>query len=171
MALESANSGGLSAETTSWASAHMIERISESVVQVRKGGGWSVGAGVVWDKDGLVLTNYHVVARGRRGRKVRVILRDGQRFDAEVVKSGPGLGLALLRLRDNRGDLSAVSVRDSDALRVGELVFAIGHLGGRLGTITAGIVSGMGLMRGLGGGRATSSRMWLWRQETRAGHS
>jgi len=138
-------------EAISSASARMIERASESVVQVRSGGGRGVGAGVIWDKEGLVLTNYHVVTRGRRGRRVRVILRDGQRFDAEIARRSRGLDLALLQLRESLSDLPAVSVGDSDALRVGELVFAIGHPWGRLGTITAGIVSGMGLMRELGG--------------------
>jgi serine protease Do len=149
MALESVNPGRPSAEMTTWASVGMIERASESVVQVRSGGGRGVGAGVIWDKDRLVLTSYHVVTRARRSRKVRVILRDGQRFDAEIVKRSRGLDLALLRLRDSPGDLPAVSVGDSDALRVGELVFAVGHPWGRPGTITAGVVSGMGLARGL----------------------
>lgn len=130
----------------------MIERASESVVQVRSGGGRGVGAGVIWDKNGLVLTNYHVVTRRRWGKKVWVISRDGRRSDAEIVKRSSDLDLALLRLRDSPGDLPTVSVGDSDALRVGALVFAIGHPWGRLGTITVGIVSGMGLMRGLGGG-------------------
>src|SRR5215212_7477916 len=151
MALESVNPGEPSLEAISSASARMIERASESVVQVRIGGGRGVGAGVIWDKEGLVLTNYHVVTRGRRGRRVRVILRDGQRFDAEIARRSRGLDLALLQLRESLSDLPAVSVGDSDALRVGELVFAIGHPWGRLGTITAGIVSGMGLMRELGG--------------------
>jgi serine protease Do len=150
MALESANPGRPSAEVTSWASAQVFERASESVVQVRSGGSRGVGAGVIWDKNGLVLTNYHVVARGRRGGKVRVVLRDGRRFDAEVVKRGRSLDLALLRLRDSPGELPTVSFGDSDTLRVGELVFAVGHPWGLPGTITAGIVSGLGLMRGLG---------------------
>jgi serine protease Do len=106
---------------------------------------------VISDADGLVLTNHHVVARGRRGRKVRVTLHDGQTYDAEVVKRGRSLDLALLRISDSPVDLPAASVGDSGKLRIGELVFAIGHPWGRLGAVTAGIVSGLGVVRGAGG--------------------
>jgi serine protease Do len=138
-----------SAEAASSASARMIEHAQKSVVQVRSRGR-GAGAGVIWDKNGLVLTNHHVVAGRRRGRKIRVVLQDGRTFDAEVVKRGRGLDLALLRLEDSPGDLPA-PVGDSDALRVGELVFAIGHPWVRLGEVTAGIVSGLGVVRGPGG--------------------
>ena len=139
-----------SAEVISSASAQMIGRTHESVVQVRSWGR-GVGAGVIWDEDGLVLTNHHVVAGGRRGVKVKVALYDGQAFDAEVVKGGRDLDLALLRIEDAPGDLSAVPLGDSDALRVGGLVYAIGHPWGRLGAVTAGIVSGLGAVQGPGG--------------------
>ena len=136
------------AETASSASAGMIEHSHESVVQVRSWGR-GTGAGVIWDKDGLVLTNHHVVSGGRRGARVRVVLHDGRTFDAEIVKRDRNLDLALLRIND--GDLPAAPVGDSDALRVGELVYAIGHPWGRLGTVTAGIVSGLGVVRRPGG--------------------
>lgn len=139
-----------SAEVISSASAQMIGRTHESVVQVQSGGR-GVGAGVIWDEDGLVLTNHHVVAGGRRGVKVKVALYDGQAFDAEVVKGGRDLDLALLRIEDAPGDLPAVPLGDSDALRVGGLVYAIGHPWGRLGAVTAGIVSGLGVVQGPGG--------------------
>jgi serine protease Do len=138
MALEAASSEG----------AHMVERALKSVVQVQSRGR-SSGAGVIWDADGLVLTNHHVVAGGRRGGKVRVILHDERALDAEVLKRGRNLDLALLRIED--GDLPAAPVGDSDKLRVGELVYAIGHPWGRLGAVTAGIVSGLGTARGPGG--------------------
>jgi serine protease Do len=139
-----------SAEVISSASAQMIGRTHESVVQVQSWGR-GVGAGVIWDEDGLVLTNHHVVAGGRRGVKVKVALYDGQAFDAEVVKGGRDLDLALLRIEDAPGDLPAVPLGDSDALRVGGLVYAIGHPWGRLGAVTAGIVSGLGVVQGPGG--------------------
>ena len=136
------------AETASSASAGMIERSHESAVQVRVWGR-GTGAGVIWEKSGLVLTNHHVVSGGRRGARVQVVLHDGRAFDAEVVKRGRNLDLALLRIGD--GDLSAAPIGDSDALRVGELVYAIGHPWGHPGTVTAGIVSGLGVVNGPGG--------------------
>jgi serine protease Do len=151
MALESIDPVESSAEAASSASARMIERAYQSVVQVQSGGR-GTGAGVIWCTDRLVLTNHHVVARRRRGRKVRVVLHDGRAFEAEVAKRGRNLDLALLSIKDSPGNLSAALVGDSDALRVGELVYAIGHPWGRLGAVTAGIVSGLGVVHGLIGG-------------------
>jgi serine protease Do len=138
-----------SAEVVSSASAEMVGRAHESVVQVQSWGR-GVGAGVVWEEDGLVLTNHHVVAGGRRGAKVKVV-HDDRAFDAEVVKRGRDLDLALLHIKDAPGDLPPAPVGDSDKLRVGGLVYAIGHPWGRLGAVTAGIVSGLGVVRGPGG--------------------
>ena len=129
----------------------MVGRAQESVAQVRSRGR-GVGAGVIWAGEGLVVTNHHVVAGRSRNPKVTVVLRDGREVDAEVVKRGHNLDLALLRLEDAPHDLSAAPVGDSDALRVGELVYAIGHPWGRLGAVTAGVVSGLGVAGGPGGG-------------------
>jgi serine protease Do len=128
------------------AGAAMIEDARRSVVQVRTGGR-GIGAGVIWPGDGLVLTNYHVVAGGRRN--VQVALHDGRTLGADVIKSSRSLDLAQLRLGDNH-DLPAALVGDSDALRVGELVYAIGHPWGRVGAVSAGIVGGVGDLRGPG---------------------
>jgi serine protease Do len=129
------------------ASGEMVGRAQESVVQVRARGRGG-GAGVIWDGSGLVLTNHHVVVGRRRGAKVSVVLRDGQELEAEVVKRGRNLDLALLRIKGGPGDLPAAPVGDSDALRVGQLVYAIGHPWGRLGAVTAGVVSGLGVAGG-----------------------
>ena len=138
-----ANSGeGSVARAASTAVAEILEEARRGVVEVKSGGRGS-GAGVVWPGRGLVLTNNHVVGRGRRGG-VRLTLHDGLALEAEVVKRSRGLDLALLRLRGKTGGLPAVPVGDSDALRVGELVFAIGHPWGKPGTATAGVVSGLG---------------------------
>jgi serine protease Do len=130
-----------SATSVALAGAQMIEDARRSVVQVRSGGR-GIGAGVIWPGDGLVLTNYHVVAGGRRG--VKAALHDGRTLGADVMKSSRTLDLALLRLIGDHGDLPAAPVGDSDALRVGELVYAIGHPWGRVGAVSAGIVGGVG---------------------------
>ena len=115
----------------------MIEEAQRSVVQVRSGGR-GIGAGVIWPGDGLVLTNYHVVAGGHRN--VKLAFHDGRTLDADVLKSSRSLDLALLRLMGDPGDLTVAPVGDSGALRVGELVYAIGHPWGQVGSVSAGIV-------------------------------
>ena len=137
------------------AAVRMIEGVQRSVVQVRSSG-QGVGAGVIWPGDGLVLTNHHVVSGRRRRGNIRVALRDGRTLEADVVKSGLDLDLALLRLEGDHGNLPAAPVGDSDALRVGELVYAIGHPWGSVGAVSAGIVGGVGELRGPG--RGSSAR-------------
>jgi serine protease Do len=117
----------------------MLERIRPSVVQVQSGGR-GIGAGVVWRTEGAVITNHHVVAGGPG--PIRVILPDGREFDAKVENSNPTLDLALLKV--DATDLPAAPVADSSHLRVGELVFAVGHPWGHKNVVTAGIVSGLG---------------------------
>lgn len=144
-------SGGAPADL---AGVRMIEEVQRSVVQVRSSGR-GIGAGVIWPGDSLVLTNHHVISGRRRRGNIRVALHDGRTFDADVVKSGRNLDLALLRLEGDYGDLPAVPVGDSDALRVGELVYAIGHPWGSVGAVSAGIVGGVGELRGPGRGSST----------------
>jgi len=138
------------------AGTRMIERAQRSVVQVRSDGR-GIGAGVIWVPDGLAMTNHHVIAGGRRS--VTVALHDGRTFDAEVLKSSRTLDLALLRLDGDDLDLPSAPVGDSDALRVGELVYAIGHPWGSVGAVSAGIIGGVGELRGSGrGSRGSSAR-------------
>lgn len=138
------------------------------------GGGFprGAGAGFVWDPGGseegpLVVTNHHVVAaaggRGSRsGGGVEVVLADEQSFRAEVVGESRSLDLALLRLLGDAPEenLTALPVGDSDALRPGELVFAVGHPWGRRGAVTAGVVVAVGPMgwRGVRGGPRGGAR-------------
>jgi serine protease Do len=142
------------------AGARMIEDAQRSVVQVRSSGR-GVGAGVIWPGDGLVLTNHHVISGRRRRGNIRVALHDGRTLEADVVKSGRRLDLALLRLEGDPGDLPAVLIGDSDALRVGELVYAIGHPWGSIGAVSAGIVGGVGEFRGQGRGSYVRSDVAL----------
>jgi serine protease Do len=146
--------GEVSGGSSVLAGTRMIEDAQRSIVQVRSGGR-GVGAGVIWPGDGLVLTNYHVISGRRRSDDVRVALHDGRTFDAEVVRSGRRLDLALLGLEGDPEDLPAAAVGDSDTLRVGELVYAIGHPWGTVGAVSAGIIGGVGELRGPGRGPST----------------
>ncbi|MCS7310252.1 MAG: trypsin-like peptidase domain-containing protein [Armatimonadota bacterium] len=100
----------------------------------------SLGSGVIVSRDGLILTNNHVIAGASR---ISVTLADGRRFaDAQVVGTDPATDLALLRIRAN--NLPAIKWGDSRALEVGEWVLAIGNPYGLSQTVTAGIVSAKG---------------------------
>jgi serine protease Do len=129
LALNNAFSSGL---------VEMIEQAQASVVQVRRGDR-GAGTGVIWQTNGGIITNHHVIAH--TGSKTLVELQDGRVLEAQIVDSDPTLDVALLKVP--AGNLTAIPVADSTKLRVGELVFAIGHPWGQRGVVTAGIVSAL----------------------------
>ncbi len=99
----------------------------------------SVGSGVIVVEDGVIVTNYHVVANSD---EVDVALADGRRFKAELVGADAATDLAVLRI-DAR-QLPTAAWGDSDTVEVGEMVWAIGNPFGLDRTITYGIVSAVG---------------------------
>lgn len=105
-----------------------------------------LGAGFVFDQDGLIITNNHVVEGAER---VTVRLQDYREFAAEVVGTDPLTDLALLRI-ETEEELPVVTLGDSDEIRVGEDVVAIGNPFGLSSTVTTGIVSAKG--RNISGG-------------------
>jgi len=100
----------------------------------------SLGSGVIFDaKEGLVLTNNHVI---HRADEITVSLTDGRSFQAELVGSDPATDVALIKIPAEH--LSALPLADSDQLRVGDFVVAIGNPFGLGQTVTSGIVSALG---------------------------
>jgi Do/DeqQ family serine protease len=99
----------------------------------------SLGSGVIVSQDGLVVSNYHVVGAAT---EITVILADRREFRADVVLADADSDLAVLRLRGATG-LTALPLRDSDGVEVGELVLAIGNPFGLGQTVSMGIVSGL----------------------------
>ena len=99
-----------------------------------------LGSGFLISKDGVVVTTNHVVANATT---MKVKLEDGREFGAELVGSDPMTDIAVIRLKDAR-DLPFVEFGDSDRLRVGDAVVAVGNPFGLGGTVTSGIVSAMG---------------------------
>jgi serine protease Do len=97
----------------------------------------SLGSGFIIDASGIVVTNNHVIADAD---EVTVILNDGSRLKAEILGRDTKVDLALLRVKPEK-PLTAVSFGDSDRLRLGEWVVAIGNPFSLGGTVTAGIVS------------------------------
>lgn len=125
--------------------AALAERLRLSTVVVRDGrrGG---GSGIIWRPDGLIVTNAHVV----RGSAARIELSDGRAFDARVIARDPRQDLASLKIPAE--DLPAAAIGDSDSVRPGELVFAVGNPLGINGALTTGIIHAHGPAAGRRGG-------------------
>jgi serine protease Do/serine protease DegQ len=100
----------------------------------------SLGSGVIVDsRQGYVVTNHHVIDKADT---ITVILRDGRRLQAKVIGSDSETDVAVIQVAD--GNLTALPLANSDALRVGDFVVAIGNPFGLGQTVTSGIVSALG---------------------------
>ena len=125
----------LRAETPPPHLAPVAERLRAVTVEV--GGDDGNGSGILWAPD-LVVTNAHVT----RAASPQVRLADGRRLAAQLVAADRRADLALLRVPRTR--VALASLADSDGVRVGALVVALGHPLGLRGTLTAGIVHALG---------------------------
>src|SRR5579862_7811870 len=121
----------------------IAERLRRSTAQITTGDG-GMGSGVIWNSDGLILTNAHVA----RTAEVQVELWDGRRFRAPVTARDPRRDLAALRI--DAPDLEPAVAGDSTALRPGEVVLAIGNPLGFSGALSAGVVHSVGRLPGMG---------------------
>ncbi|WP_338698001.1 trypsin-like peptidase domain-containing protein [Streptomyces sp. Q6] len=121
--------------------AGVAEAVSPSIVEVNATltSGSSTGSGVILTSDGEILTNNHVIS-GASSVKVRT--SDGTSYTAEVVGTDAKKDLALLKLKNASG-LKAATLGDSDGVKVGDDVVAIGSPEGLTGTVTSGIVSAL----------------------------
>ncbi len=95
-----------------------------------------LGSGVIISKDGYIVTNNHVIDGAER---LEVTLNDNRTFNATVIGADPTTDLALIKIDEN--DLPVIPMGDSDALKVGEWVLAVGNPFGLTSTVTTGIVS------------------------------
>jgi serine protease Do len=101
-----------------------------------------MGSGMILDKEGHILTNYHVV---RDVDDIQVVLADKRTFKAEIVGTDPKTDVAIIRIKGHvPDDLPPVSLGDSDAMKVGDMVIAIGAPFGLQQTVTEGIISATG---------------------------
>ncbi len=121
---------------------HVVDTVSPAVISITGRPGTSdggQGSGFIISPDGLAITNSHV-ASGRS--RLIATTTDGDRLDCEVIGDDPSTDLALLRLSGR--DLPHVRIGDSQLLRVGQLVIAMGSPLGLHSTVSTGVVSGVG---------------------------
>ncbi len=131
--------------------ADLYAKVRPSVVQVNSSGkSTGIGSGIVIDKDGHILTNNHVVADGDQ---LDVQFSDGSAASAKVVGTDPGNDLALLKVDVPSNKLTPATLADSDKVRVGDFVIAVGNPFGIEDSLTSGIVSGVGRTLSGGAGR------------------
>ncbi|WP_344867106.1 S1C family serine protease, partial [Planomonospora alba] len=111
-------------------------------IEVAAAGGSGEGSGVVLSTDGLILTNNHVVESAGRDGKVTVKFSDGRTASATIVGTDPATDLAVIRAEGVSG-LTVAALGDSDRVKVGDSVLAIGSPLGLSGSVSAGIVSAL----------------------------
>jgi serine protease Do len=147
----------------------IVERINDVVVNIRSvsEGGEGVGSGFIIDKSGLIATNFHLISNSDARRRlfggettartqsklvtsVTVTLHDGRQFPASVKGYDEATDIAILQIVPSGAPLPVADLGDSDAIRVGEWVIAVGNPLGLDHTVTVGIVSAKG-RSGFGG--------------------
>jgi len=127
----------------------IFKRGQTSVVHVKaarmsdgeEGPAQAVGSGFFVDREGRVVTNYHVIGSSS---ELQIVLSDGQTLNAIVVGTAPSLDLALLKVEvPEEKEFLPLSLADSDAVQVGQKALAIGNPLGLHNTLTVGVVSGL----------------------------
>ena len=117
----------------------VYEEVNPAVVNIVIGSGQ--GSGFLFDTNGHIVTNNHVVASGGQ---IVVNFDDGRQLSATVVGTDPSSDLAVIQVDPNQiSDITPVSLADSDALKVGQIVIAIGSPFGLQSSMTTGIISGL----------------------------
>lgn len=110
---------------------------TRNVLEIPRGS----GSGFVWDRNGHIVTNYHVI---EGADKATVTLADRSAWEAELIGAAPEKDLAILKIKIASNKLQPIPIGSSDDLRVGQSVYAIGNPFGLDQTLTTGIVSALG---------------------------
>jgi 2-alkenal reductase len=121
----------------------LYERVMPGIVslQVLGDGGGSQGSGFVYDDQGHIITNFHVV---EGAQQVEVDFTTGYKVYGTVIGTDPDSDLAIVKVNAPASELRPIPLGDSDTLKVGQTVIAIGNPFGLSGTMTTGVVSALG---------------------------
>jgi putative serine protease PepD len=131
------------ATNPNWTATAAAVAPSVVAITVKSGQGEAQGSGVIIDAKGHILTNNHVVSGAGNGTAMTVTLNDGRTYKASVAGTDASTDLAVITLSGPPSDLKPIAIGDSDAIKVGDPVMAIGNPLGLAGTVTTGIVSAL----------------------------
>jgi S1-C subfamily serine protease len=140
--------GIVKASDTELSLTDLFQKVESSVVQITDSSETDVfesrlGSGFVYDDNGHIITNHHVVSGG--GNRLDVTFPDGTVYRASLIGSDPSADIAVLYVEEvSKEKLLTLSLADSSKVRVGERVAAIGNPFGLSGSLSTGIVSGVG---------------------------
>lgn len=131
-------------------------------------GSGGTGTGFVFDTQGHILTNNHVVAEAVDGGKLTATFPDGKKYDAEVVGHAQGYDVAVIKLKNAPSDLKPLTLGDSDRVAVGDSTIAIGAPFGLSNTVTTGIISAKNRPVASSDGSASSKASYMSALQTDA---
>jgi putative serine protease PepD len=155
----STDTGSISAASLDNSIESVSAKVLPSVVSIAFSGqaGSGTGSGIVITKDGVILTNNHVVAEAADGGSLTVSFQDGRTASAKILGRDPGADVAVVKV-DGMDGLVPAQLGSSSSLKVGQQVVAIGSPLGLSGTVTSGIVSALNrpVVSGEQGSSATS---------------
>jgi putative serine protease PepD len=117
------------------------------------------GTGFVYDKEGHILTNNHVVASAAEGGTLSVTFSNGRKYDAEVIGRAQGYDVAVLKLKNAPSGVTPLPLGNSDRVAVGDSTIAIGAPFGLSNTVTTGIISAKNRPVASGDGGGNNSYM------------
>ncbi|QDY77760.1 S1C family serine protease [Streptomyces qinzhouensis] len=132
------------------------------------GSGGGTGTGFVYDQQGHILTNNHVVASAAEGGTVAVTFSDGRKYDAEVIGRAQGYDVAVLKLKNAPSGLTPLPLGDSGKVAVGDSTIAIGAPFGLSNTVTTGIISAKNRPVASGGEASSKSNSYMSALQTDA---
>ncbi|MGW3144270.1 S1C family serine protease [Streptomyces sp. NPDC001177] len=126
------------------------------------------GTGFVFDTQGHIVTNNHVVADAVDGGKLTATFPNGKKYDAEIVGHAQGYDVAVIKLKNAPSDLKPLALGDSDKVAVGDETIAIGAPFGLSNTVTTGIISAKNRPVASSDGSATSKASYMSALQTDA---
>lgn len=132
-----------SGDSPDWVAVAEAVRPATVTISVSAGQSSSTGSGVIWDTEGTIVTNNHVVSDATNGGSIYVTLYDGRIYSASIVGTDSTTDLAVIRLDDPPDDLVAARFTTSSDLQVGQEVMAIGAPLGLTDTVTTGVISAL----------------------------